>query len=461
MSTQISESTWNGLRQSMSGDVIAPGHSAYDEARKIWNGDVDRRPALIARCKTVEDVRAALAFGRAQGLPIAVKAGGHSLPGHSCTDGSLMIDIRAMNGVTVDPAARRATVQGGAIWSEVDGPAQAHGLAVTGGHVSHTGVAGLTLGGGIGHLMRKLGLTVDNLESVKLMTADGRMLEASATENQDLFWALRGGCGNFGIALELVLRLTPIGPVVLGGLAFWAPEHGPELMRRYRELCANCPDDLNTLFVHLHAPPFDFVPKDVQMKPGYGLAVLGTDIAVAEKHLKSFRAFGPPLFDIIGPMPYLAMQGMFDPALPHGTRCYIKSHYIDELSDDVIRAIHENTPKTPPGRSQSFLIQMGGAVSRVPDNATAFAGRGAAFQTMFVGIWEDDAGRAPTVQWARDFSKSIEPFGHGSYVNLTEEMKGAELERTYGPEKFAKLRAIKSRYDPENVFRLNQNIPPA
>jgi len=218
----------------MRGQVLLRGDSGYDEARKIWNGDIDRRPAIIVRCAGVEDVKAAVACARARGISIAVRAGGHSLPGHSVADGALMLDLRDMNKVTVDAAARRAVVQGGAIWSDVDAATQPHGLAVTGGHVTHTGVAGLTLGGGIGHLMRKLGLTIDNLLSAQVVTADGQVLRASATENPDLFWAIRGGGGNFGIATEFELKLAPVGPIVLGGLAFWAAEKGPELIRRYR-----------------------------------------------------------------------------------------------------------------------------------------------------------------------------------------------------------------------------------
>ena len=234
MATRESDLFAGELKQSMRGQVLARGDSGYDEARKIWNGDIDRRPALIARCASVEDVKAAVAFGRARGMSIAVRSGGHSLPGHSVADGALMLDLRDLNKVSVDTAARRAVVQGGAVWSDVDAAAQAHGLAVTGGHVTHTGVAGLTLGGGIGHLMRKLGLTIDSLISAQIVTADGRALRASATENPDLFWAIRGGGGNFGIATEFEFSLAPLGPTVLGGLAFWAPDKGPELMRRYR-----------------------------------------------------------------------------------------------------------------------------------------------------------------------------------------------------------------------------------
>lgn len=461
MATRISPTAIDQLRTSLRGGVITPGDSAYDEARKIWNGDIDRRPAVIAQCASVDDVKAAVDFGRESGLRIAVKCGGHSLPGHSVADGALMIDLRKMNKVSIDPATRRATVQGGAIWSEVDGPAQAHGLAVTGGHVTHTGVSGLTLGGGIGHLMRKFGLVVDNLLSAQIVTADGRILHASATDNPDLFWAIRGGGGNFGIATEFVIQLAPLGPMVLGGLAFWAPDQGPELMRRYREFCKSCPDEVTTLLVYLHAPPFDFVPKDVQLKPGYALVVAGTDPAIAERAVKDMRSFGPPLFDIIGPMPYLALQSMFDAALPPGTQTYFKAHYVHEMSDDVIRAIHAQTPKMPPGRSQVFVVQMGGAVSRVPDDATAFGGRKAGFQTLCIGIWDEPADREAAVQWVRGLWSDLEPFAHGAYVNLSDTQDESALRVTYGPEKYAKLQRIKAKYDPQNVFNLNQNIKPA
>ncbi len=460
MATQVSETAIERLRESMRGEVITPASETYDEARKIWNGDVNRRPAVIARCTNVDDVKAALAFGRTSGLRIAVKCGGHSVPGHSIADDALMIDLRGMNKVTVNPAACRATVQGGAIWSEVDAATQAHSLAVTGGEVSHTGVAGLTLGGGIGHVMRKFGLVVDNLLSAQIVTADGRVLRASSTENDDLFWAIRGGGGNFGVATEFVFKLMPLGPTVLGGLAFWAPDKGPELLRRYRQFCKICPDEVRTELAYLHAPPFDFVPKDVQLKPGYGFVVAGTDVAIAERAVKEIRSFGPPLFDVIGPMPYLALQGMFDPALPPGTRAYLKGHYIHELSDDLIQALHAGNTRMPPGHSMVFVIQMGGVVARVPEDATAVGGRSAAFQTLHVGIWDGAAERAGIVQWARGVWDTLVPYAHGAYVNLSDDQDESALKITYGTEKYARLQRIKAKYDPDNLFSLNQNIKP-
>jgi len=459
--SQVSDTSFGLLRETMRGQVITSDSPEYDAARKVWNGDIDRYPAAIARCTSVADIQAALAFAQSNGLRLAIKSGGHSFPGHSVADGCLMLDLRPMNQVTIDPETRRAVVQGGAIWSEVDGPAQQHGLAVTGGHVSHTGVAGLTLGGGMGHLMRKLGLTVDNLLAAEIVTADGKILRASATDHPELFWAIRGGGGNFGVATRFEFQLSPIGPTVLSGLAFWAPEQGPELMKRYREITTNCPDDVSTLFVYLHAPPFDFVPKDVQLKPGYALVVCGTDLPTAENAIHPLRSSSQPLFDIIGPMPYLAVQGMFDPALPHGTKCYLKSHYVRELTDDLMKIYHQHTAKMPPGMSQMFTIQLGGKLARVPADATAVGGRDAQYLLMIVGIWEDEAQKPAVVSWVRDFHQALEPFQHGAYVNLSDEQDEKSLERTYGAETYARLRRVKKQYDPNNVFNLNQNIKPA
>jgi FAD/FMN-containing dehydrogenase len=310
--------------------------------------------------------------------------------------------------------------------------------------------------------MRKLGLVIDNLESVQVVTADGRALRASTTENEDLFWAVRGGGGNFGIATEFELRLHPIGPIVLGGLAFWSRDQGPELLKRWGAFCKTAPDEVTTILAYLHAPPFDFVPKEVQLKPGYALVAVGTDIAKAQDAIASLRAFGPPLFDIIGPMPYLAVQGMFDPALPHGTKAYFKGLCLDEMSDEIIRTVHENTAKMPPGHSQMLIMQLGGAVARVPADTTAFSARKAAFQTAFAGIWDGDGQRPTAVQWARDFTSSMDVHAHGgSYVNFAQDLDEAAVRTAYGAENYAKLQRVKAKYDPENVFRLNQNIKPA
>src|SRR5438067_1994006 len=269
--TALDTSALQALYAGFRGELVRPTDTAYDDVRRVWNGGVDRRPALIARCRGVADVTAAVRFAREHDLLTAVRGGGHAVAGHALCDDGLVIDLSLMTGSRVDPLARTIRVEGGCLNDHVDRESQAFGLAVTGGIVSHTGVGGLTLGGGIGHLMRKFGLVIDNLRSAEVVTADGRVLRASPTENEDLFWAIRGGGGNFGIATEFEFQLAPLGPTVLGGLAFWAPDKGPELMRRYRELCQRCPDEVTTLLVYLHAPPFDFVPADVQHKPGYAV----------------------------------------------------------------------------------------------------------------------------------------------------------------------------------------------
>jgi hypothetical protein len=372
-----------------------------------------------------------------------------------------VLDLGDMKGLEFDVEKRTAWAETGLTAGEFTAAAGERGLAVGFGDTGAVGIGGITLGGGVGFLVRKYGLTIDDLLAAEVVTADGQVLHVDDKSHPDLFWAIRGGGGNFGIATEFVLQLSPLGPTVLGGLAFWAPEHGPELLRRYREFCKSCPDEVTTVLLYLHAPPFDFVPKDVQLKPGYALVVVGTDVTVAERAVKDLRSFAPPLFDIIGPMPYLAVQGMFDPAQPPGTKTYFKAHYIHDLSDEVIRTLHAQTAKMPPGRSTVFVIQMGGAVSRVAEAATAFGGRSAAFQTLFLGVFDEPAERDGAVKWTRGIFSALEPFAHGAYVNLSDTQDESTLKITYGPEKYAKLQRIKAKYDPDNVFSLNQNIKPA
>jgi hypothetical protein len=461
MQVKIPETSLDELRRTLSGQVITPEDAEYDEARKVWNGDIDRRPAAIAKCRTVADVQAAVGFARKEGLPVAVRSGGHSFPGHSVADGALVVDVRQINQVSLDAANRRVTVGGGAVWSEVDAVTVPHRLAVTGGHVTHTGVAALTLGGGVGHLMRGFGLSSDNLLNAEIVTADGRVLQASETENPDLFWAIRGGGGNFGIATRLEFQLHPMPETVFGGMIFYAPENGLELMRRYNEICKTMPDSVTTILAYLHAPPFPFVPPEVQFKPGYAVIAVCTDQAVGEKILAPLRKFGPPLFEMIAPLPYPAVQSLFDPALPPGTKGYLNGHYFSDLSEDLIQSVHSHTAQMPPGHSQMLILQLGGAVGRVPEGKTAFGGRQAQYLSMFVGIWEETGDRAPAVAWARGFTSDTEKLSMGgSYVNLADEMSETKLANSYGRETYEKLAKLKAKYDPQNVFRLNQNIRP-
>lgn len=367
-----------------------------------------------------------------------------------------------MSRVTVNQETRRATVGGGAIWAEVDSATVPLGLAVTGGHVTHTGVAGLTLGGGVGHLMRSMGLSSDNLISAQLVTADGQVLQASESENTDLFWGIRGGGGNFGIATEFEFQLHPLPPTVFGGLIFYAPEKGPELMRLYNAICQTMPDEITTILGYLHAPPFPFVPEAVQFKPGYVVVAVCVDQAMGEKVLAPLRAFGPPLFEMLAPLPYYpVIQSLFDPALPHGTKAYINGHYFKEISDDLAAAIHANTAKMPPGPSVALFLQMGGAVGRVAEGKTGFGGRSAGFVSMFTGVWAEAPERSATVDWVRGFSRDTEGLSIGStYVNVAQTMSEDKLKNSYGSENYDKLARLKAKFDPNNVFRLNQNIKP-
>jgi FAD/FMN-containing dehydrogenase len=461
MAQVVSEAAVQELREGMVGDVITPDHAAYDEFRKVWNGDVDKHPAVIAVCAGVDDVRAALEVGRRHGMEIAVRSGGHSWPGYSTADGALVIDLRRLNKVTIDAQTRRARVQGGAVWNDVDQLAQQQGLAVTGGHVTHTGVAGLTLGGGLGHLHRKYGLSSDNLLSAEVVTPDGRVLRASGDENPDLFWGLRGGGGNFGIVTEFEFQLHPLGNTVWAGLLFYAAEQGAELMRTYRQVAATMPDEVSTLFAYMYAPPLPIVPEELHFRPIYAVIVVATDTAAGERTMAPLREFGPPLFEMLAEMPYLAVQSLFDEALPHGTQSYLRSTYFDDYTDEVIDRITESCAKLPPGPSQMLNIQMGGAIARVPEGATAFGGRQAGFLGMFVGIWQDPAQKPDVVQWVKDFSEAMSGFSSaGAYVNLSDRQTGAELAATYG-DKLERLRRLKRTYDPDNTLHLNQNISPS
>jgi len=463
MQTGVSVSAIDELRRALSGELVTSDDPGYDEARKVWNGDIDRRPAAVARCSSVDDVRAALDFGRKLALPIAARSGGHSFPGLSVADGALVIDLRNMNQVRVDPDMRRATVGGGAVWAEVDAASVPRGLAVTGGHVTHTGVAGLTLGGGVGHLMRSMGLSSDSLMNAEIVTADGRVLQASEEENPDLFWAVRGGGGNFGIATRFEFQLHPLPPTVFGGLIFYAPDKGPELMRLYNGICKTMPDEVTTILGYLHAPPFPFVPEAVQLKPGYTVVAVCVDQAAGEKVLAPLRAFGPPLFEMLAPLPYYpVIQSLFDPAFPHGTKAYVNGHYFKEISDDLADAIHANTAKMPPGQSVTLFLQMGGAVGRVPEDKTAFGGRSAGFVSMFTGVWAEEPDRSTTVDWVRGFTRDTEKLSiGGTYVNVARSMNEDKLKNSYGASKYEKLTRLKAKYDPDNVFRLNQNIKPS
>ena len=449
------------LRASFGGQVVGPADDGYEEHRRVWNGSINRCPALIARCTGVDDVRTAVRFGREHQLTVAVRGGGHSFPGLSTCDGGLLIDLRPMNGVRVDPDARLAGVQAGALLGELDQRTQEHGLAVPSGIVSHTGVAGLTLGGGIGWIMRKHGLTVDSLESVDLVTADGEFVRAGEDENAELFWGLRGGGGNFGVVTDFRFRLHPLGPQVMAGAAFWSMDVAERVLRAYRDWIADCPDELMTIVVQRLAPALPVVPAELVGRPVIAVvACYAGNIDEGEEVLRPMRGFGSPVLDLFAPKPYVVHQQMFDPSFRHGCWYYVRSCDVAALTDEVIGVVAEYGRRITSPLSSIALWQMGGAVARVPDDATAFSGRSAGVTFTINGNTAPADGFDDQRQWARQYWTSLAPFHTGVYVNFLMEEGGTRVRQAYGDATYRRLRALKRVYDPTNVFRLNQNVAP-
>ena len=449
------------LQASFGGQLVQPGDPTYDEHRKVWNASIDRSPALIARCAGVPDVVAALRFARETGLVVAVRGGGHSFPGHSVCDGGLLIDLGPLKGIRVDPEARTVRAQAGVLWGELDRETQEFGLATTGGIVTHTGVAGLTLGGGIGWLQRKFGLTVDNLLSVDLVTAEGELVKASPTENTDLFWGLRGGGGNFGIVTEFEFRLHPVGPIVFAGPVFWPMAESPRVLRFYRDWIAEAPDELMTIVVHRKAPPLPFVPEEL-----HGELVVSVVCCYAgpveegERVVRPLKAFGSPVLDACHPKPYVAHQATFDASFPHGWWYYMRACDVGDLGDDVIDITVDHSMQIRSPRTAFPIWQMGGAVERVGDDETAFGGRGAGHTFNITAATESAEGFGEEREWSRGFWSALEPYHTSVYVNFLMEEGEERVREAYGAEKYERLKALKRRYDPGNLFRLNQNIEP-
>jgi FAD/FMN-containing dehydrogenase len=460
-STEVGPTAVAGLRSALEGEVLAPGDVSYDEHRRVWNGSIDRYPALIARCATVDDVRAAIRFGRDHDLVLAVRGGGHSFPGLSTCDGGLLIDLRPMNGVRVDADARVAGVQAGALLGEVDQATQQHGLAVPAGIVSHTGVAGLTLGGGIGWIMRKYGLTVDSLLSADLLTADGVLVTASEDENADLFWALRGGGGNFGVVTDFRFRLHPLGPQVMAGATFWSMDDARQVLAFYRDWIADCPDELMTVVVQRLAPPLPVVPPALVGQPVIAVAACyAGNVDEGERVLRPMRNVGAPVLDLFAPKPFLVHQQMFDPSFRHGCWYYVRSCDVAALTDDLLDTVVDHGRRISSPLSSIALWQMGGAVARIADDETAFRGRSTGFTFNINGNSPTADGFDEQRQWARDYWTALAPFHTGVYVNFLMEEGDARVRQAYGEAKYQRLVTVKRAYDPRNVFRLNQNIPP-
>jgi hypothetical protein len=444
------------------GEVVAPGDAAYEEHRRVWNGDIDRNPGLVARCAGVADVMAAVKFARVRGVEVAVRGGGHSFPGLSTCDEGMVIDLSLMRGIRVDPEARTARVQAGALLGDVDRETQAFGLAVPAGIVTHTGVAGLTLGGGIGWLTRKYGLTIDQLLSVDMVTADGQFVKASERENADLFWGLRGGGGNFGIVTDFEFRLNPLGPTVLAGPIFWKMSESPKVMRFYREWITTVPDEMTTIVVHRKAPALPVVPQELHGAPVVAvICCYAGPVEDGEKVVRPLKQFGTPVLDLCVPKPFLTHQAMFDAAFKRGWAYYFRSCDVGGLSDDVLDIGAKYGEQIGSPLTSFAMFQLGGAVRSLGDEDTAFNGRQSAHTINIPGAAETPQQLDAERDWVRRFWTELEPHNVGAYVNFLMDEGEARVRRSYGAEKYAKLQALKKKYDPDNFFHLNQNIAPA
>ena len=453
--------TIQDLQARMRGEVLAPEAAGYDAARRVWNGMVDRKPALIARCAGAADVLAAVAAARADRLVVAVRGGGHNVTGNAVCDGGLMLDLSPMKGISVDPVRRTAWAQAGLTWGEFDHETQAFGLATTGGQVSTTGIAGLTLGGGVGSLMRTCGLTVDNLLAVELVTADGRLLRASAGEHAELFWGLRGGGGNFGVATAFEYRLHPVGPLVTGGMALYPIARATAALRFLREVMAAAPDDLTMNVVFLTAPPAPSVPAALHGQPMVAVTLFHAGpLEEGQQSMAQLRAFGPPAVDLLGPLPYTAQQRLLDAGVPFGQRVYLRSEHLRTLSDAAIDTIVAHAAGATSPLSFVAVYPLGGAVGRVGEHATAFGHRGTPFDIVIFSIWTDAREDDRHLQWGRAFGAAMRPFSRGVYVNELGVEGQARVRAAYNPQSYARLVALKNAYDPTNLFRLNQNISP-
>jgi hypothetical protein len=462
----LETTAFDELSRSFRGELLSPTSSGYDMARRIWNGATDRHPACIARCTGVADVVAAVRFARAHDLEIAVRGGGHNVAGTAVCDDGIVVDLSAMRAVWVDPAGRTAWVQGGALWGDVDHETQAHGLATTGGIVGHTGVAGLTLGGGIRFLMRKHGLAVDNMLAAEVVTADGSVVQASADEHPDLFWALRGGGGNFGVVTSFRFSLHPVGPIVMAGPIFWAADDTTDVLRFYRDFALEAPDELGSVVRLGTVPPLPGIPEDLHWRPAIAIiCCYAGAVQDGERAVRALRRLGTPLVDLLAPSPYVAFQGGMDDTVLHGWHYLWKAGSLARLSDDAIAVIARHAYAARSPRSYASMFHMGGAVARVPHLATAFGGRDVAHHIVIDAVWlpeESGEPAAAETAWAQRFRRDLQPHGAGGvYVNfLDADDDSGRVREAYGDRIYRRLAEVKARYDPDNAFHQNKNIKP-
>jgi FAD/FMN-containing dehydrogenase len=452
----VDTTTLAQLAPGFTGRLLQPTDAEYEDARRVHNGLVDKRPAIIARCRGVADICDAITLARALNMDVAVRGGGHNVAGHATIEGGLIIDLMPMKGIHVDPRGRVARAQGGVLWSEFNRETQVHGLATTGGIVGSTGIAGLTLGGGLGWLMPKYGLALDNLRSAEMVMADGSVKRASVDENPDLFWAIRGGGGNFGIAASLEYVVHPVGPIIAGGLVAHPHANAMDVLKFFRDQCASAPDELMLAAGLISAPDGSGAKLTAIVAAHCG------SLPDGEAALRPFKAFGPPVMDAMGPIPYCAQNALFDAALPKGALNYWKSQFLTDLSDEAIRVLADRFESCESPMSQIVIEHFHGAASRVPVSATACAMRLSGYNVAIISQWMDPRQNDPCIAWCRGTFDALKPFlAETRYVNyLDHDEAGDPVAAAYGTN-YSRLRELKAKYDPENFFHANVNILPA
>jgi FAD/FMN-containing dehydrogenase len=452
----------DALKASLRGTVHLAGSPGYDDARALWNGMIDRRPALVARCLGVADVVTCVNFARESGIALSMKGGGHNIAGLACCDGGLMVDMGAMRGVWVDPAAKIAHAQGGCLLGDVDRETQLHGLAAPLGFVSLTGCAGLTLGGGFGYMSRRCGWTSDSVRSMTVVTAEGKIVRASEKENKDLFWGLRGGGGNFGVVTDIEYSLYPVGPEIVGGAVAWRADSALEVMELFRKSAAAAPDDLTLVLILRIAPPAPWIDKSAHGKPvALILACHTGKVADGEKLVAPIKSSGKPVGDVMQRRPYVSQQSLLDATQPNGRRYYWKSEYISGIEPETLAKLKEHGDRIFSPFSAAIIFQLGGAIGKHPDSHSAVGNRGAGAVFNITSAWDDPADDAKNIDWARNAWQDLKQFSTGgTYVNfLNADDVGQRIHEAYG-DNFGRLREIKRAWDPDNLFRVNKNVTP-